>query len=118
MAIVSTHTLDAVFGLHAGGVPITLAKLANDGSRTIVFRKQTDPGGRLQEEIDASVVDTAAEYELVFETNAYFATQLPGSEGRQIVREVVLRFRMPDPTAKYHLPVILSPNGYSVWWSS
>ena len=118
MAIVSTHTLDAVSGVHAGGVPITLVKLASDGTRMIVFRKQTDPGGRLLEEIDASVVDTAAEYELVFETGPYFATQLPGSRGRQIVREVVLRFRMPDATAKYHLPVILSPNGYSVWWSS
>jgi 5-hydroxyisourate hydrolase len=32
--------------------------------------------------------------------------------------EIVLRFAMPDPASRYHMPVILSPHGYSVWWSS
>lgn len=118
MAIVSTHTLDAVNGTHAGGILITLLKLTKDGSRTTVFRKMTDPGGRLLEEIDAAAIDTAAQYELIFETGPYFAAQLPDRNERQIVGEVVLRFAMPDARAKYHLPVILSPNGYSVWWSS
>jgi 5-hydroxyisourate hydrolase len=35
-----------------------------------------------------------------------------------IMREIVLRFEMPDPSAQYHMPVILSPNSYSAWWSS
>jgi 5-hydroxyisourate hydrolase len=118
MAIVSTHTLDAVHGTHAGGIAITLVKLAKDGSRGIVFRKETDPGGRLLEEIDAVAIDTQAQYELVFETGPYFAAHLPDREHRQIVSEVVVRFAMPDAKARYHLPVILAPNGYSVWWSS
>ena len=118
MAIVSTHTLDAVQGAHAGGIAVTLVKLAKDGSRTTLFRKETDPGGRLLEEIDAVAIDTEAQYELVFETGAYFTTRLPSRDAHQIVNEVVLRFAMPDAKAKYHLPVILAPNGYSVWWSS
>lgn len=118
MAIVSTHTLDAVHGTHAGGIPVTLVRLAKDGSRTILFRKATDPGGRLLEEIAATAIDTSAQYELVFDSGPYFAVQLPARTERQIVSEVVLRFAMPDAAAKYHLPVILAPNGYSVWWSS
>lgn len=118
MAIVSTHTLDAVHGTHAGGIAITLVKLAKDGNRTTVFRKETDPGGRLLEEIDSAAIDTEAQYELVFETGPYFKAQLPVRDAHQIVSEVVLRFAMPDAKAKYHLPVILAPNGYSVWWSS
>jgi 5-hydroxyisourate hydrolase len=118
MAIVSTHTLDAVNGTHAGGIRITLLKLTKDGSRTTVFQTMTDSGGRLLEEIDAAAIDTAAQYELIFETGPYFAAQLPDRHERQIVGEVILRFSMPDAKAKYHLPVILSPNGYSVWWSS
>ena len=118
MATVSTHTLDAVQGTHAGGITITLAKLADNGVRTIIFQKQTDPGGRLQEEVASADMDIVAQYELVFETGAYFSKQLPARDGRQIVSDVVLRFRMPDPTARYHLPVILAPNGYSVWWSN
>jgi 5-hydroxyisourate hydrolase len=118
MAVISTHTLDAVQGTHAGGIKVTLARLEDSGRRTVIFCKQTDPGGRLLEEIASEAVDVSAQYELVFETGPYFAAQLPDRDARQIVSEIVLRFTMPDATAKYHLPVILSPNGYSVWWSS
>ena len=37
--------------------------------------------------------------------------------GVQIMAEVVVRFSMADITARYHIPVILSPNSYSIWWS-
>jgi 5-hydroxyisourate hydrolase len=31
---------------------------------------------------------------------------------------VVIRFCMPDPEAAYHMPLVMAPNGYSVWLSS
>ena len=37
---------------------------------------------------------------------------------KQILKEVVIRFAMPDPTGSYHIPLMLAPNSYSVWWSS
>jgi len=36
----------------------------------------------------------------------------------QILEEIVIRFTMLDPEARYHIPVIMSPNSYSCWWSS
>jgi 5-hydroxyisourate hydrolase len=52
MAIVSTHTLDAVEGLHAGGVEVTLRRLARDWDGTDVFSVPTDPGGRLSQTVE------------------------------------------------------------------
>jgi 5-hydroxyisourate hydrolase len=33
------------------------------------------------------------------------------------VSEIIVKFKMEDPKKKYHLPIIISPNGYSIWWS-
>jgi 5-hydroxyisourate hydrolase len=38
--------------------------------------------------------------------------------GMHILDEIVIRFAMPDADAKYHIPIIMSPNSYSCWWSS
>ena len=35
----------------------------------------------------------------------------------QIMDQIVIRFSMLNPDGKYHIPVIISPNSYSVWWS-
>ena len=36
---------------------------------------------------------------------------------KNIVTEITIKFKMEDPKKKYHLPIIISPNGYSIWWS-
>ena len=116
MATVSTHTLSGLDGSHAGHIGVVLYRL-NGEVRHEVFASETDAGGRLVETIEPGNVDQTATYELVFATGNYWANHPAPRDGAQIMKEVVLRFEMPDPEARYHLPVILSPNGYSVWWS-
>ena len=116
MAIVSSHTLNSVDGTHAGGIAVALFRIAADGMREPVFQAVTDDGGRLLENVTEP--DGEAAYELVLQTAAYFETRALPRSGTQILREVVIRFGMPDPDGRYHIPLILSPNGYSVWWSS
>ena len=118
MATLSTHTLNSVDGTHAAAVDITLLKIAPGGERIDVFNSRTDSGGRLSQLIDPAMVDTAADYELVFQTGAYFATRALPLAGLRIQKEVVIRFCMPDPEAAYHMPLVMAPNGYSVWLSS
>ena len=118
MATVSSHTLNAVDGTHAGGIGVQLARLDASGGRETLFETATDAGGRLSQNVALGPDSKDALYELVFRTGDHFAA-LPRSEAApQICREVVIRFAMPDPEGRYHIPVILSPNGYSVWWSS
>ncbi len=116
MAVVSSHTLNAVDGTHAGGIAVALYKLGVDDTRTEVFRTEMDEGGRLSETVLDP--DGTATYELVFRIAAYFAARKQQSGTQQILDEVVIRFSMPDPDGRYHIPLILAPNNYSVWWSS
>jgi 5-hydroxyisourate hydrolase len=108
MAVVSSHTLNSLDGTHAGGIKVTLTQI---GADTPLFATQMDAGGRLSEVIDFAGVDTDAIYELVFETAPYWKER--GTA--QSIPEIVLRFKMLDPAGKYHMPIILSPHGYSMW---
>lgn len=118
MAVVTTHTLNSVDGTHAAGIGVTLLCIGPAGQRNIVFERETDAGGRLSQAVDVASGGVSCEYELVFRTGAYFDKQALPAPGRQILKEIVIRFGMPDPTASYHIPLMLAPNSYSVWWSS
>ncbi len=118
MATLSTHTLNSIDGTHAGHVGISLSRIGPDGARTQIFSKATDAGGRLSERIEIAAADASVDFELVFRTGAYFAQQNLPLPGMRIVKDVVLRFSMPDPNAAYHIPLMIAPNSYSAWWSS
>jgi len=118
MAIVSSHTLNAVDGTHAAGIVVTLTRLSADGSRTILFQTETDAGGRVAEQVPDNLVEPADDYELTFAIGRYFAPICGDHDHRPVVSVVVLRFAMPRADSKYHLPIIVSPHGYSVWWSN
>jgi 5-hydroxyisourate hydrolase len=113
MAVVSSHTLNAVDGSHAGGIAVRLVNL--DSGET-VFDTAMDDGGRLAQ--DVANPDPTARYEMVFQTGAFWNARVDQTHGTRIMDEVVVRFTMPKPDGRYHLPLILSPHGYSLWSST
>ena len=113
----SSHTLNGVDGTHAGGIGLDLFRLSADGAREKIFSGATDEGGRFLTELDLADDDEGKNFELVFITTAYWASRAVTDESKQILKEIVIRFTMPDPDKRYHIPVILSPNTYSVWLS-
>ncbi len=117
MATLTSHTLNAVDGTHAAGVPVALYRILPSEKRLEVFATVTDDGGRLSESVDTAIAGPDAVFELVFGADAYFEQMPLPPAGLKPVRQVVIRLEMPDPDARYHIPVILAPNGYSVWWS-
>lgn len=121
MATVSSHLLNGTDGTHAADVGIRLSKIANEGGRTIIFDCQTDSGGRLLETLEEDAVDVEASYELQIDTSGYWLKQQKDQHGdsrKNTCEEIVFRFSMPDARARYHIPFIISPNNYSVWWSA
>ena len=54
--------------------------------------------------------------ERVFHTGEYFDREGLVAPAR-IMPSIVFRLQLPDPDARYHVPVIVSPHGYSAWWS-
>ena len=117
MAFLSTHTLNSTDGTHAGGILVTLTRIDADGRRTELFRQATDAGGRLQREIGPEDLTPGAVYEMVLDVGAYFSAMTPPPRGPRFLREVVMRLEMPDPDRRYHIPFMLAPNSYSVWYS-
>ena len=115
MAVLSSHLLNGVDGTHAGEVTVTLMQIAADGKSSFVFKGQSDQGGRFQHEVP---VATDAVYEMLIASGTYFARRDIPVTDKQILSEIVIRFSMPDPDGRYHIPIIMSPNSYTCWWSS
>ena len=115
MATVSSHLLNAITGEHAGNVKITLSNLDSNMSN-LVLETNTDEGGRLSENIEIELY-RSYEFEMVIFIEDYFKKKNPGKWKNRIISDIVIRFKMEDDNKKYHIPLIISPNGYSVWWS-
>ena len=114
MAIVSSHTLNGTNGTHAGEFPVRLINITKNSE---IFSTRMDNSGRLEENVDLSLTDEIDKFELIFDTGVYWNSLGISASDNQIIREVVLRFSMPNKNARYHMPVILSPNSYSIWSS-
>ena len=113
MSGITTHVLDTARGRPAAGVPITLeAKL--EGDWTIVGRGVTDADGRLRELAPADFVVSEGPYRLTFDTGTYF--EAAGAAG--FYTEVVVSFVVRDAAAHYHVPLLLSPYGYTTYRGS
>ena len=110
MATISSHLLNSVDGTHANGIKVTIYQINSSGEKKIFFETETDEEGRILKDFELSNNDCACEYEMVCKTADYFSE-------KKIVSEIVVKFKMEDPKKKYHLPIIISPNGYSIWWS-
>ncbi len=114
MAIVSSHTLNGTNGTHAGEFPVRLINITKNSE---IFSTRMDNSGRLEENVDLSLTDELDKFELIFDTGVYWNSFGLSSSDNQIISEVVLRFSMPNKNARYHMPLILSPNSYSTWSS-
>ena len=110
MATLSSHLLNSVNGTHASGVKVIINQINSSGEKVIFFESETDNGGRILKDFDLSKDDCNCDYEMVCKPADYFSE-------KKIVSEIIIKFRMEDPKKKYHLPIIISPNGYSIWWS-
>ena len=110
MVTLSSHLLNSVDGTHACGVKVIINQINSSGEKVIFFESETDNGGRILKDFDLSKDDCNCDYEMVCKTSDYFSK-------KKIVSEITIKFRMEDPKKKYHLPIIISPNGYSIWWS-
>lgn len=113
MSGITTHVLDTARGRPAAGVPVTLESRSEAGW-TLVGRGATDADGRLRDLAPADFVLTEGEYRLTFDAGAYFGAS--GAEG--FYAEVFVAFVVRDAAAHYHVPLLLSPYGYSTYRGS
>lgn len=109
--MVSTHVLDMARGLPGAGIPVRLYHLDGaDGDE--VASGVTDMNGRW--DTGVAVELSEAFYELEFITGAYFE-QLATQSFYDVI---TIRFRVSSTDDKYHVPLLLSPFGYSTYRGS
>ena len=115
--MISTHVLDTARGRPAVGVPVILERVDGiDGSeaRREIARGTTDADGRVRELVPAGAALDAATYCLTFDTAAYSITS--GQES--FYPRVTVFFTVSNPTQHHHVPLLLSPYGYSTYRGS
>ncbi len=107
----SAHVLDISRGKPASGIDVVLYALEGDERRELA-RAQTNADGRIPSPFGAEL--HAGEYELEFSAGAYFAAR----DERAFYDRIPVRFRLTDEAAHYHVPLLLSPWGYSTYRGS
>lgn len=113
----STHVLDTALGVPAAGLEIALWRIDRD-ARTHVVTMKTNADGRTDAPILAAEDFATGEYELVFQAGDYLRRTAAAQSDPLFLDVVPIRFGMNDASAHYHVPLLLSPFGYSTYRGS
>jgi 5-hydroxyisourate hydrolase len=108
-ADISTHVLDLARGVGGKAVPVTLSKRSADGSWHRLGTAMTDANGRVRSFGSPNAFD-AGTYRLQFDMSRY-----PDAAAAPFFPEITLTFRVTDKAGHYHVPVVVSPYGYSTY---
>jgi 5-hydroxyisourate hydrolase len=117
MAKLSTHVLDTSRGKPAKNLSIDLY-FCPKGERRLVKSAVTNADGRTSEPLLSGDRLETGIYELMFHTGDYFrgaGVQLPNPP---FLDDVVVRFGLADAAGNYHVPLLLSPYGYTTYRGS
>ena len=112
----TTHVLDTARGCPAQGMTIELYRLEGE-DRSLLKTLVTNADGRTDEQILPAGEFATGEYELVFHAGAYLDATGTPPENPRFLNVIPLRFGMSE-AAHYHVPLLLSPFGYSTYRGS
>jgi 5-hydroxyisourate hydrolase len=112
MSAITTHILDVSQGRPASGINVVLEFQADKWQA--IGTGVTDVDGRVRTLLAPDHPLQAGQYRLTFATSAYFAAQNIAS----FYPEVSVTFFIQDTTQHYHVPLLLSPFGYSTYRGS
>ncbi len=116
MARLSTHVLDTAKGKPAAGLKIELYLLGETRQhlKTVV----TNSDGRTDEPLLSADTIATGVYELVFYAGDYLRALGISLSEPAFLDEVVIRFGIAEASGHYHVPLLLSPFGYSTYRGS
>ncbi len=118
MGRLTTHVLDTAHGRAARGVRVDLHRLDPEGRAAPLKTVLTNADGRTDEPLLAGDAMAAGRYELVFHVGAYFRAMGVALAAPPFLDEVPVRFAIADVGAHYHVPLLVSPWGYTTYRGS
>ena len=117
MGRLSTHVLDTAKGKPAAGVKIMLYRISGQSHRKIK-EVITNADGRTDGPLLEGKELTEGCYELVFCAGDYLRATGQAEGAVLFLDEVPVRFGVPDAAQHYHVPLLVSPFGYSTYRGS
>jgi 5-hydroxyisourate hydrolase len=111
---ISTHILDLTQGQPARDVPVRLERRDSSGIWRLLAAARTDQDGRCAQLLPANEALTPGLYRLGFETATYFA----GGQLDGLYPLVEITFQVREGEGRFHMPLLLSPNGYTTYRGS
>ena len=113
----TTHVLDTALGKPAAGLKIELFRLTGD-ERAHLKSVVTNDDGRTDGPMLEGADFAAGSYELVFSAGDYLRRTGNGAGGILFLDQIPIRFGIGNAGQHYHVPLLLSPFGYSTYRGS
>ena len=113
----TTHVLDTARGCPAEGIKISLYRLEGD-ARSLVAETVTNDDGRTNSPILPVERFATGTYELMFHCGDYLRATGQAGTDPLFLDAVPIRFGMSEAESHYHVPLLLSPYGYSTYRGS
>ncbi len=121
----TTHVLDTARGIPARGIPLTVDRLAADGTRIRVAEAVTNGDGRTDAPLLQRGELVPGCYEIVFDCAQYLQAcakfEKDGAKIDSFLREIPVRFAFSGENgdkSHLHVPLLLSPFGYATYRGS
>jgi len=109
MSTFSTHVLDTSLGKPAAGISVRLTH-----GHIVLGEGVTDADGRIRDILSKKTTIGAGDYTLTFQVADYFSS----TQRKAFYRQVIVCFSIGDTAEHYHVPLLLSPFGYSTYRGS
>lgn len=114
MSSITTHVIDTTSGKPGAGIVVTLERKTHSAGWQKVAEGLTNSDGRLNDLLSPNEAFLPGHYRLIFETGPYFL--LHNSEA--FFPQISIMFAVKDPMQHYHVPLLLSPFGFSSYRGS
>ena len=111
---ISTHILDLVLGKPAKDVPVRLERQESNGEWRVLSLLRTDNDGRCAQMLPENESLRAGNYRLAFDTAGYHLAH--NVQGLYPVVEIT--FLVREGESHFHIPLLLSPYGYTTYRGS
>lgn len=116
MGALTTHVLDTALGAPAAGLKIALYRVSGNSHRRI-GEFETNADGRVDTPLLEGASFKPGQYELIFFAGEYLDRTGQSLPEPKFLDQIPLRFGISDDS-HYHVPLLLSPFGYSTYRGS
>ncbi len=116
MGRLTTHVLDLALGRPAAGIAVELWTAGEEVA--LLRRAVTNADGRVDDPLLEGATMRPGTYELRFAAGAYFRTVGTALAQPSFLDVIPIRFGISDASAHLHVPLLLSPYGYSTYRGS